>query len=451
MVPQDRNYDGQRLGLGWMVVLSLLVGIVLPSRTSAQESPPPLTLKQSIDMALERNLQVQVALEEVEAARQRQNETRTGFLPKFKAEYGYRRPSEVPTITIGGSRITSGDQDQYRFTGTVEQPLFTGFATLSTYELSRLGLDVAKIQLARTRLDLIFQVKEAYFGILSAEKIREVAEQSVHQLQAQLEVAENFYRVGMSPKIDVLEAEVRLAEAQQELIRAANKLRLAKARFNTILRRSVDSPVEVEDILSSKAYERTYESSQGVALKRRPELFEAEKNVASAEKEIILVKSDYYPTVSVSANYNRAGDDATVDGSPFVDRENWDVVAEASMNLFEWGKTRYAVSQRRVRLRQARQALEQIKDSISLEVKDAFLSLEAAEKNIAVAKKGVESAEENFRISKERYREQVATATEVLDAQTRLTQARTNYTNALVDFNVAEARLLRAMGLGEES
>jgi outer membrane protein len=62
----------------------------------------------------------------------------------------------------------------------------------------------------------------------------------------------------------------------------------------------------------------------------------------------------------------------------------------------------------------------------------------------------VESAEENFRISKERYREQVATATEVLDAQTRLTRARTNHTRALAVFNVAVARLIRAMGIEDE-
>ncbi|MGD8758164.1 MAG: TolC family protein, partial [Deltaproteobacteria bacterium] len=62
-----------------------------------------------------------------------------------------------------------------------------------------------------------------------------------------------------------------------------------------------------------------------------------------------------------------------------------------------------------------------------------------------------ESAEENFRISKERYKEQVATATEVLDAQTRLTEAKTNHTRVLAEFNVALARLVRAMGTDEAS
>ena len=440
----------------WLRVVALFfvvaaVVMLTPVAPQAEGSPSLLTLKQSIEMALEHNLNIQVAREEIQAARERQKEARTGFLPSLSGRYSYRRLGEVPYVVLGAREIDVNDRDQYRFTGTIEQPLFTGFAILSNYQLSRLGLDVAKIQLSRARFDLILQVKEAYFSILTSERIQEVRQQSVRQLRAGLNVAENFYQVGMSPKIDVLEAEVRLAEAKQELIRAENALTVAKARFNTILRRPIDQEVAVADILSDQPYEKPYESCLEISLKKRPELMEAEKNVASAEKEVTLAKSAYYPKVSISGNYYRAGDDPAVNGSDFVDRENWDVMAEATFTFFEWGKTRYATNLKRARLRQARQTLEQIKDDIRLEVKTSYLNMQAAEKNIWVAKKSVESAEENFRISGERYREQVATATEVLDAQTRLTEARTNYTRALAVFNVARARLIRNMGLEDES
>ncbi len=437
-----------------VVVLFFLVAavVILTAGTlEAERVHSLLTLKQSIEIALDHNLSMLVAREEIQAARERRKEARTGFLPSLSGKYSYRRLSEEPYVVFEGREIDVADQDQYRFTGTIEQPLFTGFAILSNYQLAKLGLDVAEIQLARARLDLILRVKEAYFSILTSERIQEVRHQSVRQLQAGLDVAENFYQVGMSPKIDVLEAEVRLAEAKQELIRAENALSVDKARFNTILRRPVDQEVEVLDVLSDRPYEKPYESCLEIALQKRPELLEAEKNVAGAEKEITLAKSAYYPKVSISSNYYRAGDDPAVNGSDFVDRENWDVMAEATITFFEWGKIRYETNQKRARLRQARQALEEIKDNIRLEVKTNYLSMQAAEKYIPVAQKSVESAEENFRISGERYREQVATATEVLDAQTRLTQARTNYTSALAVFNVARARLIRAMGLEDES
>ena len=434
----------------WLGTLVICITLsLLPQQTPAQEKEPVLTLEESIQLALERNLEVQVAKEEILFAREGKNRARTGFLPRLSADYEYRRLSEAST-TVGGITAENADQDQYRFTGTVAQPLFSGFQILSNYQLAKLGLDVAKIQLQRTRLDLILAVKKSYFEILRAEKISQVAEQSVLQLQEGVRVAQNFVQVGMRPKVDVLDAETRLGEAELQLIVANNDTGVAKARFNTVLRQPIDTPVAVVDILTTESYERSYESSQQIALQHRPELLEANKNVAIAEKEVTLVKSDYYPDVTLSANYYRQGDDPTVDGSDFVDRENWDIVAGATWTFFEWGKTRYATNQQRARLRQAQESLEQIKDGILLEVKTAFLSVQAAERGIRVAAKSVESAEENFRISQERYKEQVATATEILDAQTRLTQARTNYTNDLVVFNLARAALVRAMGLEYE-
>ena len=450
MVRQGTIYADAHGAIKWLGTLVICIALsLLPQQTPAQEKEPVLTLEKSIKLALERNLEVQVEKEEILFDNKKKNRARTGFLPRLSADYEYRRLSEAST-TVGGITAENADQDQYRFTGTVAQPLFSGFEILSNYQLAKLGLDVAQIQLQRTRLDLILAVKKSYFEILRAEKISQVAEQSVRQLQEGVRVAQNFVQVGMRPKVDVLDAETRLGEAELQLIVANNDTGVAKARFNTVLRQPIDTPVAVVDVLTTESYERSYESSQQIALQHRPELLEANKNVAIAEKEVTLVKSDYYPDVTLSANYYRQGDDPTVDGSDFVDRENWDIVAGATWTFFEWGKTRYATNQQRARLRQAQESLEQIKDGILLEVKTAFLSVQAAERGIRVAAKSVESAEENFRISQERYKEQVATATEILDAQTRLTQARTNYTNALVVFNLARAALVRAMGLEYE-
>ena len=446
MIRQGRKSSGLRLTLRWPVVLLVYAGLtILPRGAWCQAEGPVITLQDAIRLALERNLDVQLAREEIDFARNRQNEAGTGFLPKVKADYSYRRPGDS-TSKIGGVEFQNEDNNQYRFTGTVEQPIFTGFATLSTYELARLGLDSAKIQLERARLDIILRVKETYIGIIQAEKIRGVAEQSVRQLQENLKVAQNFYRVGLSPKIDVLDAETRLGDAELQLIRATNDVAVRKANLNTVLRQPVDIPVEVEDILTTAPYEKSYEASQETALKHRPEVLDAETQVASAEQQITFARSGYYPTISLAANYYRRGDSPDVDGSPFVEREDWDVVAAATWTLFEWGKTRYAVFQQEARLRQARETLEKVKDTVRLDVKSEYLTLKAAYEAIGVARKAVISAEENFRISQERYKEQVATATEVLDAQTRLTQAKSNYTTAISVFNVEVARLIRAMG-----
>ena len=100
------------------ILLAGVVFVLLPQRLPAQEEGRILTLKESIQLALDRNLEVQVAKEEITFARERRKEARTGFLPKFQADYNYRRPGETKA-TIGGVKFKNEDQNQYNFTGTV--------------------------------------------------------------------------------------------------------------------------------------------------------------------------------------------------------------------------------------------------------------------------------------------------------------------------------------------
>jgi len=99
-----------------------------------------------------------------------------------------------------------------------------------------------------------------------------------------------------------------------------------------------------------------------------------------------------------------------------------------------------------VKVIQAEDSKTQLIEGIILEVKQDYLNMLTAERNISVAEKAIEQAEENLRMNEERYKYQVATATDVLDAVTLLAQARVNYYSALSDFNIAKARLDRAMG-----
>jgi outer membrane protein TolC len=104
------------------------------------------------------------------------------------------------------------------------------------------------------------------------------------------------------------------------------------------------------------------------------------------------------------------------------------------------------VGESKVKVTQAEDSKTQLIEGIILEVKQDYLNLLTAEKNIEVSEKAIEQAEENLRMNEERYKYQVATATDVLDAVTLLAQARVNYYSALSDFNIAKARLDRAMG-----
>ena len=115
------------------------------------------------------------------------------------------------------------------------------------------------------------EVKIAYYDILRAQKILETARQSVEMLTAHRDVAQNYFKVGMIPKNDLLHAEVELANGKQALVKAQNAVELTKARFNTILKRKIFAPVEIADVLKYQPFEKPLEECFDIALKNRPE------------------------------------------------------------------------------------------------------------------------------------------------------------------------------------
>jgi outer membrane protein TolC len=306
-------------------------------------------------------------------------------------------------------------------------------------------VDLSKESLETAKLDLVLQVRVGYFTILRAEKFLAVAEQQVTNFEAQLEVTQAFFDVGIVPKNDVLLAEVNLANARQSLVKAANDLATAKASFNILLRREVNTPFEVVDILLHKAFPLSFEESLGEALRVRPEVKTAQLNIDQAKESVKIARSGFFPTISLAGNYSRFSDDPYVSGGiKFSDR--WTVEALATFTLWNWGNTAFKVGENKVKVKQAEDTKNQQIDSITLEVKNDYLNMQVAEKNINTAEKSIEQAEENLRMNEERYKYQVATQTDVVNAVTLLAQARVNYYGALSDFNVAKAQLERAMG-----
>lgn len=450
----------------WLTLILTLTVIAcwLGGVTAVQAAGTPdrvLTLAECLTRAFEASPAIDSANKTVEGAEWQKKKASKDFLPKFTVNYQYTRLDEVPmspgsTIPTGIAvmpviKIPSkqaGTKDNYQLVFSITQPIFAGFAILTQYQLSKLGLDVAEIAREQAKLDLVLQVKQSYFSVLQAEKSLDVADQSVKQLDAHLKDARSFYDVGMVPKNQVLQAEVKMADAVQKRVVAENQLKYTRAGLNTLLRRDLEASMILEDILQYRPFTRTLPESTTQALDKRPEIKAALGKINIQEKQTQLTKSSYYPQVNVSYNNISKGDTWTANGSPYLDNANqWNVTATATWTFWEWGKTYNGVQANKTEEVKARNVLTQVQDGVRLEVKQAFLNLEAAGKNIFVSEKALESAEENFRMSNERYKEQVTTATEVTDAETLLTQARLNKYTALYNYNLAWATLERAVGV----
>lgn len=410
---------------------------------------PSLTLKQSIGIALQKSPTIQSAQSAIKGAEYQRRAAISSFLPQVNMQYTYTRLDQPPFFALPPAipQTQIGTQDVYNWTTSVTQPVFTGGALINSYLLAKIGVDSAKVTLEQTKRDLVLQVKVAYYAVLTAEKGVEVAQQAAEQLESHYTVAQAFFEVGITAKNDVLQVEVQLAQTRQNLITAEHNLEVARAVFNTLLRRDINEPVRLAETLEYTPLTIEMNALYEEALRERPEIKLSDLGIQSAKKEVGIAASKLFPQLSIVFTYAREGDEPSVNGSRFLSKpDSWNVMGVAQWNIWDWGKAWWGVGQSKANVFQAQCALEQVKDAVKLDVQAAALKVTEAKKNIQVAETAVGQAEEDFRINEERFKGQVATTTDVLDSLTRLTQARTNYYSALSDYNVAKARLQRAIG-----
>ncbi|MGB2689679.1 MAG: TolC family protein [Desulfobacterales bacterium] len=429
--------------IGLFLCFIFIQPILFPVFSKAQEPVEIFTLKQTIESAIKANLGLKSSVEETAAALAVKKARRTQFFPTLSASYEYNR-FDAETVTSG---ITAVPKEQYNFVTSFSQPIFTGFSLLRQYDIAKLGLDRAQVKEQLVRQDIILDAKNAYFQILQTQKLHDIGQKTVVQIRAQKEVADNFYQVGMTPLNDLLQAQVELANAKQELIVAKNNLDNAESNFNTLLRRPINTPVVLKDILDHSPFEETLEYCLSEAEKNRIEIKIADMEIEISQKEIQLAKKDYYPSIDLKGNYFNYGTEWDVDGGEGIyDPSGWNIQAVAKWNFWEWGRTSYGVKEKQSRLVQAQLQKKEIFDNIYLEVKTAYLRTHEAERAIKTVEKAIEQAKENFRINQERYKEQISTQTDVLIAQTLLSRTMTNYYNALYAFKISKATLYRSIG-----
>jgi outer membrane protein TolC len=437
------------------LLFTVTVGLILsfPLHNFAQEPGAKLTLSQTIETAIKANLRLQQSRDEVEAAQANKKARTSDFLPTLSATYGYIRRDD-PTVqavfnpqTFQLNDVLINPDEEYNFVTSFNQPIFTGFALLNQYKIASLGLDVAEYSEKITRQDVILDAKNAYYSVLKAQKLVNVARDTVRQITAQKDVAQNMYQVGMSPLNDLLQSQVQLANAKQRLITAQNALEIAKSQFNTLLRRPVNAPVAIVDILDYTPFEYDIDYCLAQAQANRLEIQVADLQIQIAQKDYNLSQRDYFPSVNLTGALTHRGTDWDVDGGKGIgDKSFWEIRATATWNFWEWGRTTYGVREKLSRLSQAKTQKKEILDNIDLGVNEAYLRTIESEQNIITIEKAIEQAKENLRITEERFKEQVSTQTDVLVAQTLETDTMTNYYNALYDYKIAKAVLYRAIG-----
>jgi outer membrane protein TolC len=425
---------------------TLALAVVCSSASIAHaEAPPPgrtTTLAEAVAMALRENYDVRSSDAEVKSAEAARAQVRGEFGPKLHVDANFQQWNEPFTIGFGGNPFTVRDASTWTFSASVTQRVTALLAIYDQYKLEDYGVEVAAIKRQVTRRDVAFAVVQAYYRLLEAERLSEVAEASIAQLSAQQRVAESQFGNGIIAKNDLLRSQLAVATAQQRAIQARGLIVVARGQLNTAMGLSPDAPFEPAPFEGEPPppEQESLQSIQLRAASQRLELRELERNIAQADARVGFAHKKLLPDVNIVGNYTHLA------GSEFQPVNSGFVGAFASWDVWDWGTNLNGIHEANAKRDQVRLARQKLESEIRQEAQQAFVGEQTADEALRVARASVSQAEENFRIVTKKFESGAATSFDVVDAESLLTQARAQVQTALYDYLVARASLARSTG-----
>lgn len=396
-----------------------------------------LTLERCVEIALRNQPNIIAAKSNVYAAESKVGQAESSYYPQANLSAGYNRISPVPsTSALSGT----GPYDDYGVNASVQQNIYDFGKTRLSVKVQEHNLDATRSDLDSTAIQTVYNVKEAYYGVLLAVRNRDVAADTVKQFEQHLVQAKGFHEAGTKPRFDVTKAEVDLSNARLNLIKAGNAVKMAKATLNNAMGVLGSPEYSVEDRLEFTPFDITFDAAFSKALANRPDLKSAAAKRRAAGESVELSTRGYYPSLSGNAEYSRGG-------QKFPLQEGWNVGATLTVPLFSGFLTKHQVEEARANLNATGANEDGVRQTAFFEVQQAYLNLKAAQESVPAAEISVKQAGENLELANGRYTAGVGSPIEVTDAQVSYATARAAHIKALSDYKVAQAALEKAMGV----
>jgi outer membrane protein len=409
-----------------------------------------LTIEEAVNIAMENAPSIVARIGDYIAAQQRVNQALAPMLPQVSGSGAYGRSRTISTAT--GLQSTN---DFGNLSATASQLIWDFGRTWAAKDVAKSSAEAVKETLETQKLDISQLVKRQYYTLLLSKRLVEVNMAALDRAEVNLRSAQGFFQVGTQPKSFVTRAEVDVANARVDVIRAHNAVNLARVALNTAMGIAVNAPTAVRDILAYQQFPLKREDLVAEALQNRPEFRGVKAQAQAAEANVRQTFRDFFPNLVGSGTYGMTG----VTGAPgfiqggsrsttgFNDFGNeWQIGLSLNWSIFDGGGKVSRYKEAKANLEAATARVRDAELQVWQSVEQSYLNLAAAGERIGAAQKAVESAQENYQLARGRFDAGVANIIELTDAQLALTQAQSTEATTLADYRISIADLERALG-----
>lgn len=412
------------------------------------QSTQPITLEQAVDLARRNNRELYSAELQLEQNRALLREAQAANLPTVTAQ-GSLDLQENANAGTDTNPLDGVDRVQDDVTTTlggtvrVDYSLFTSGQRSSNIRAQEEQVRLQQLQVEVLDEQLRLDVSNNYYDMQQSDADVLIAQDTVRQAEQSLNDAVALEQAGVGTRFDVLQAQVQLANAQQDLVQALSQQQIDRRQLAQQLGLAQSANVSAADPVAVEPdWPLTLEESIVLAYRNRAETEQqlVQRDIAEQQRQAALAALG--PQVSLFAQYNVSNptNDADTDFN-----DTYQVGLEVNLTLFDGGAARAQARQQEITGAIAENDFADARDTVRFEVEEAYLSLQANQANIGTAEVGLQQATEALRLARLRFQAGVGTQTDVLQSQADLTEAQGNQVSAILGYNRSLVTLQRAI------
>ena len=398
-------------------------GTLMPSFAQAKEQMPTFDLDRIIDLALERNpaiLGAQSVIEQNEGMR-----TQAGAYPN--PTIGVQTATASLRDPSTGTRLTESGMTLHQ---TVEWPGMRA----ARQDAADAGLASATVGLDEAKLNLIAEVKQAFYELLLAERTVDLLQQNLEIVQEVARIVRARVRSGEGPQFEAVKAEVEVLKAKQEITKAKNAVRVKLVGLDTLTAGALGPRYKVQGDFRLLRDRLDPEQMAARDLSQHPILKRQGKLVEQAEFTVTKERQGRVPNVTLFGGYARE-----------TGREG--VVAGVSVPTPLWYRQQGHIATALGTQRKEEAELIRARNDLARAINQHAREAETAQEQILVYEEGLlKQAQEALRIAQLSFRQGASSLLDVLDAQRVQRQITVDYNLARFELSLALTRFERAVG-----
>ncbi|HTM32907.1 MAG TPA: efflux RND transporter permease subunit, partial [Vicinamibacterales bacterium] len=423
----------------------------LSDRPTAAQGALALTFDQAVERALTANQALKVDQERVRENQAHVAEAKTNYLPQVNFSYLYTPSQKFPLIRIpagifGPNETTfqANFQRQNILGFDINQPIYTGGRLRNTQAIQESGLDAARLEMERSRQDLQYRVVEVFYNALLKQQGVGVTDEQIRLSETQLALAKARYDAGTVARLDVLQAEVQLANSRARRIQMRAEVDAALQAVRTVLSLPQGQSLTLVGNLD-EGREIPGREVLDLALPSRPDLQAFNARRDQAEFSARLADGQWKPSLAFRGSLQYQEDSF---GSVLSnENQNYTFGLAIQMPLMAAPGAAARKSAAMSQKRQAEYGLGASTDQARLELETAWTTLQAAAEVVSTQEKALDLARESVQIAQVSYENGVITSAELNDAQVRMLETEWNLLQAKYAKIVAAARAKVAAGV----